>query len=572
MIAGDGTHYSFLATSKDDMLEWMESITSSKTLDPSPLLLHASGGAVIHTGFMSCQEFANEFPCEGSTSTARPLLQSKISDVNFCGAFSAIDYGRHWTVLRSSGLVQCLVNGKPETLFNLADCHRVKVNNPREMREGVDYGFEVENTESKFVLRADLPTEHCDWVLAIEQILKKLDHTQLLQGHRKRESGYVALKRLLLTGQQQQATNGRASQLYCFPRILDDMEDIYDPPPPATHPPPPKLRPGPRSELLQKHRSPPKELSSPLSHSGLPTTPEDNVMPLPPKDYLPPPLPPRKEAPPPIPPKALRRPPSTISSTGSYSDADDDYIMMQSTLSSTGPSPMGTPLPATPRSRSVSQSSTQPITIPNRRSAKKSILLRADSESSSCANSPPTTASSIHSDARKHSNSNSFSFHRQNSFHSLSSSSYNIMRQVSISSINSETPPLPPRNGEKRSSGYSSPVFHPSYPSPGGRLPQSNTMNGISSHHTYNGRVEGVASQSDGMTVTELQEYHRHSNGRVPAHHPISKAGSVPRRLADSYTSEGYESDSGEDLSKVSGGRREGEAGGSDRGEGGLGK
>lgn len=527
------------------MLRWVESISSSKTLDPSPLLLHVTGGAVIHTGFMTCQEFA----CDASqgTNPSTPVLQRKISDVDFSGTFAAIDYGKHWTVLRSSGLVQCLVKGKPETLFNLSECHGVKVNNPREMREGVAYGIEVENTESKFVLRADLPTEHCDWVLAIEQILKKLDHAQLLHGHRKRESGYVALKRLLLTGQQQPAAGGRASQLYCFPRIFDDMEDIYDPP----KPPPPKQHSGPRSELLQKRGQRKERSPSSRANHDLPTTPEDNVVPLPPKDYLPPPLPPRKEVPPPIPPKAgssngaSPRPISTVSS-GSCSDADDDYIMMQSTHS-TGPSPMGTPLPATPRSRSVSQSSTQPITIPNRRCSKKSVLLRADSDSSSFAGSPTHASSSIHSDVRKHSSS-SFSFHRQNSNQSLNSS-YNNMRQVSVSSINSETPPLPPRNGEKRSSGYSSPIF---YPSPG-RLPQSSTMSGLSSHTISRSNSED-ASRSDGMTVTELQQYHRTTNGRVPAH-PISKAGSVPRQLVSSYVSEGYESDhdsSAEDLDKVS--------------------
>lgn len=535
------------------MLRWVESISSSKTLDPSPLLLHATGGAVIHTGFMTCQEFA----CEGVNPT-KPVLQRKISDVDFSGTFAAIDYGKHWTVLRSSGLVQCLVKGTPETLFNLAECHCVRVNNPREMREGVDYGIEVENTDSKFVLRADLPTEHCDWVLAIEQIMKKLDHAQLLQGHRKRESGYVALKRLLLTGQQQPAgTNGRASQLYCFPRIFDDLEDIYNSPK-VIHTPPPKEHPGPRSELLQKQKSPKETSPTPRVNRELPTTPEDNVMPLPPRDYLPPPLPPRREVPPPLPPKAgslTRRPISTVSS-GSCSDADDDYIMMQSNRSSTGPSPMGTPLPSVPRSRSISQSPSQPITIPNRRSsnAKKSILLRTDSESSSVASSPPQTGSSIHNDARKHSVSNSSSSNRQNSIQSLNSNSYtNMLSQVSVSSINSETPHLPPRAGEKQSSGYASPVFYPS-PSPG-RFPQSNTMGGISSHAASHA-CSGDSSRSDGMTVTELQQYHRTTNGRVPAAHPISKAGSVPRQVVtSSYVSEGYESDhsSNEDLIQVGG-------------------
>lgn len=557
MITGDKTHYTFLATSKDDMLQWVESISSSKTLDPSPLLLHATGGAVIHTGFMTCQEFA----CD-SGEGVNPLVQRKISDANFSGSFAAIDYGKHWTVLRSSGLIQCLVKGKPETLFNLADCMKVKVNNPREMKEGVDYCIEVENAGSKFVMRADLPTDHCDWVLAIEQILKKLDHTKLLQGHRKRESGYVALKRLLLTGGGQQQQNGgrRASQLYCFPRIFDDMEDIYDPPK-LINPPPPKEHSGPCSELLQKLKTATKETEhSPLNVIQEPNgTAEDNIMPLPPRDYLPPPLPPRNEVPPPLPPKGssaivIRRPTSTVSSS-SHSDADDDYIMMQSTsLSSVPPSPLGTPVS---RSRSVSQSPSQPITIPNRRASKRSILLRADSESSSFAGSPPPIGNSLRNlqegaelvlvdVTRKHSISG---LHRQSSNHSLGSSYGNMIRQISVSSINSETPPLPPpRNGEKRSSGYASPIMYPSPTVPGSRLPQSSTMGRISSHAALPIPLEN-SSRSDGMTVNELQQYRKIMNGRVSGH-PVSKAGSVQRQLVSSYKSEGYESNhsSSEDL------------------------
>lgn len=544
VTVSDGPQYCFLATSKDDMLQWVESVCSSKTLDPSPLLLYLSGGAVIHTGFTSCQEFA----CNASEAVSPSRLQRKISDANFSGTFAAIDYGKHWTVLRSSGLVQCLVKGLPETLFNLATCQRVKVNNPREMREGVDYCIEVENAESKFVLRADLPTEHCDWVLAIERVMKKLDHAQFLEGHRKRESGYVALKRLLLMDQPPQPGNGRASQLYCFPRMFDDMEDLYEQPPKPSHPPPPKEHPGPRSELLHRLR-PTKEEPS------LPPPAEANPMPLPPKDYHPPPLPPRKEVPPPLPPKlgAGRRPCSTLSS-GSFSDPDDDYIMMQSSRSSTGPSPLTTPIPSSQRRcNSVSQSPSQPIMIPNRRHSKKSVLLRADSESST---SPTHTGgSSLYK--RSVSNSSS-SFQRQNSNQnsnqSLNSSSYNnaamMMRQVSVSSVTSETPPLPPRNGEKRSSGYASPIFYPS-PSPGclgGKMTQSSTMGGIAAHSMpYSTAHAEVTSKSDGMTVHELQQYHRTSNGR----HPISKAGSMS---VSSFVSEGYESDhsaSEEDLAQV---------------------
>jgi hypothetical protein len=78
-------------------------------------------------------------------------------------------------------------------------------------------------------------------------------------------------------------------------------------------------------------------------------------------------------------------------------------------------------------------------------------------------------------------------------------------------------------------------------------------MNGIASQHTCNGYAEGAASRSDGMMVTELRQFRKTSNGRVPAHHCVSKAGSIPRKPVGSYVSEGYESDhsSSEDLSQV---------------------
>ena len=562
--SNDGTQYLFLTTSKDDLFRWVESITSSKTLDPSPLLLHVTGGAVLHTGFMTCQEFARE-----TKQGARPTVKRKLSDVDLFGTSAAVDYGKHWTVLRSKGLVQCMVKGRPETLLDLAQCQRVRVENPREMREGSKYGIEVECAESRFVLRAEVPTDHCDWVLAVEQVLRKLDRSKLLQGHRKRESGYVALKRLLLTsaGQQEEGagSGGHVSQLYCFPRISDDMEDIYDPPV-APPPPTPREHVGPRSELLQK---PKEELPLPPAQD---TPPEDNVMPLPPKDYLPPPLPPRNDDPPPLPPKArptpavVQRPTSTVSS-GNCSDADEDYVMMQSysAYSSVPPSPQSAHLsPTTPRGRTISSSSasTQPISIPNRRASKRSVLLRNDSESSSPSHSLRQlheVGSAATTDLpRKESSSSSFLL-RQNSNQSLGSLSYtSVMRQASLSSMGTENPPLPPgRSGEKRSSGYTSPVF---YPSPcvgggsGGRLTQSSTMGGISSHagHAPTSRGEEDGSRSDGMTVTELR--YGNMNGKVPTSSSHKPGRGHTPSISSSYASEGYGSNhsSTEDLEQVS--------------------
>ncbi len=547
VVTSEGNCYSFLATGKDDVLQWVESLNSSRTLDASPLLLHTSEGAVIQTGFMKCQEYAYE---PNEVNPFKPLVQRKLGvNTGQAGMHSAIDYGKHWTVLRSSGLIQCLVKGRPETLFNIAECQRVKVNNPKELKEGADYSIEIENLESRIVMKADLPSEHSDWVLAIEQILKKLDHARLLQGHRKRESGYVALKRLLLTGAGQPAPGGgnRGSQLYCFPRIFDDMEDIYDPPK-LTNPLPPKQRSGHRSELLKTK----------ISEGS-----EDNSVPLPPRDYLPPPLPPRNDPVPPLPPKgsSFQRSGSIVSSE-SCSDFDDDYVMMQPS-----PSPSSTPLPASSlpcRSPNMSKSSTQPITIPNRRPSKRSALLRTDSESSSVAASPPPIGSSLRSlqeeidfptAGQGYPISGSFSLHRQNSNMSLTSSCSHKLRHMSVSSIDSSTPPLPPRNGfRKKSSGFVSPVMSSS-PC---RLirSQSNRFNGSYSHHqTTQDMSGGDCSMSDGMTILETKEHCLNGHAQNHTHHhPISKAGSVTRKLVSSYVSEGYESNhsSLEELPQVS--------------------
>ena len=502
------------------------------------MLLHTNEGAVIQAGLMDCQEFANESSVMG-ISPLQPMVHRKFGiNADFAGMYTAVDYGKHWTVLRSSGLIQCLVQGKPETLLSLVDCRKVKVSNPKEMKEGVeDYSIEMETAESKFVLRAELPTDHFDWVLSIEQTLKQLDHEKLLQGHRKRESGYVALKRLLLFPGQ-----SGGSQLYCFPRAFDDMEDIYDPPKVA-----PSLKRGKRSELL---RPPSIDEQS------------DNVIPLPPKDYLPPPLPPRNDAPPPLPPKVKAQ---TSLPNGHYrptsiggrnmSGPDDDYVMMQS--------PSGSYTP-TPHISSLGRSPSQPITIPNRRSSKRSALLRTDSESSSVISSPPPSGCSL-SDlhggynpstsqrSRGHSiSSSTHSLNRQNSFQSLNSS---ITQQLlSNCSLNS-TPPLPPRNGV-RSSGYSSPLLDMS-PSPGLHRSQSNRFNGsrqlvmtpeaVNPRYANGGRHE-ESSKSDGMMVMEAK--HHFQMGQKG--HPVSVAGSVVTH-SRSFGSDGYGSShsSAEDLSTV---------------------
>ena len=509
---------------------------------------------------------------------------------NRSGTFAAVDYGRHWTVLRSSGLVQCLVDGKPETIFNFADCQKVKVHNPKEMREGSDYCFEIDTTNSRFALKAELPTDHFDWVIAIEQILKQQKREKLLQGHRKRESSYIALKRLLLSEGQNGGGVG-SSQLYCLPRAFDDMEDIYDPPKKAAEPPPPPTGVGKRehkrSELLRP------------SCNGVGTAGEEkdnvigkieeedkeNVIPLPPKDYLPPPLPPRNDAPPPLPPKGRTlslsrksppghipldiRPGSIVSTGSGQSDPDNDYVMMQSSQQALS---SGSQTPTTPCGSLGCSSSiaSQPITIPNRRTSasKRSVLLRGDSESSSITNSPPQSyGNSLREGPSPLHSSHGFS---------VSSSTHSLHRQNSITSLGSSygrqglTSPLHTRERDL-SSGYNSPLLDMS-PSPGGlKRSQSHCyringmakrllMTGSGSHSTAGRPESSGPSKSDGMIVSEVQSqfpYNHHHHRHQPLRSQTSN-GTTGRHMIGilhtwSMESDGYGSSnsSTEDLSQV---------------------
>lgn len=499
-----------------------------------------------------------------------------------------MDYGKHWTVLRSSGLVQCLVDGKPETIFNFAKCQKVKVHNPKEMKEGSDYCFEIDTADSRFALKAELPTDHFDWVIAIEQILKQLKKEKLLQGHRKRESSYIALKRLLLSeGQRGVGGGGGNSQLYCLPRAFDDMDDIYDPPKKPEPPPPPAAgvvkREHKRSELLR------------LSSNGVGLEEEknigrieeeedkENVIPLPPKDYLPPPLPPRNDAPPPLPPKgrtlSLSRKsppghlpldirPSSVASTGSgQSDPGNDYVMM---MSSQQAHSSGSQTPTTPYGSLGNNSIiSQPITIPNRRTttSKRSALLRGDSESSSITSSPPQSyGNSLREGIEMPS-----PFHSSHGY-SVSSSMHSLHRQNSITSLGSSygkqglTSPLPVQR--EFSSGYNSPLLDMS-PSPGLKRSQSHCyringtakrlpMTGNGSHSIATGHPESGPSKSDGMMVSEVQNHFHHNHHHHQQLCSQISNGATSRHMIGiphtwSMESDGYGSSnsSTEDLSQV---------------------
>lgn len=465
------------------------------------------------------------------------------------------------------------------------------------MREGSDYCFEIDTADSRFSLKAELPTDHFDWVIAIEQILKQLKREKLLQGHRKRESSYIALKRLLLSEGQGGGAGGGggggSSQLYCLPRAFDDMEDIYDPP--KKTPPPPAgvgKREHKRSELLR------------LSCNGVGMEGEEknigkieeeedkeNVIPLPPKDYLPPPLPPRNDAPPPLPPKgrtlSLSRKsppghipldirPSSVVSTGSgQSDPDNDYVMMQSSQQALS---SGSQTPTTPYgSLGCSSVASQPITIPNRRTSasKRSVLLRGDSESSSITNSPPQS----YGNSLREGMEMTSPLHSSHAAYSVSSSTHSLHRQNSITSLGSSygkqglPSPLSVRERDL-SSGYNSPLLDMS-PSPCLKRSQSHSyringtskrlpMTGNGPHSGAAGRPEsGGPSKSDGMMVSEVQNqfHHNHHHHHQHHHQPLRSQmsnGSTGRHMIGiphtwSMESDGYGSSnsSTEDLSQV---------------------
>ena len=225
----DGGQFIFSASDKQDMLLWIEALEAASHLDPSTMLLHSRDGVVVHTGYLDCQEFALESGDSSPLQSPPPLYRRLASTPNFSGVYSAVDYGRHWTVLKSSGLVQCLVRGRPETLFSLLDAVKVKVHNPREGREGGNYFISLFDKTSQVVLQAECLSDHFDWVLAVERVLQDKGIQDRLCGDRGNQSGYVTLKRLMMMQERGKlGQRGSVMQLYAMPRLLNTLDDVYD--------------------------------------------------------------------------------------------------------------------------------------------------------------------------------------------------------------------------------------------------------------------------------------------------------------------------------------------------------
>ena len=435
------------------MLRWIEALDTASRLDPSAMLIHSGDGAVVQTGYLECQEFVLESSSDGPASSPSPPLHRRLgSTPEFTGTYSAVDYGRHWTVLKSSGLIQCFVRGRPETLFSLCDAVKVKVHNPREGGGAESYFIDIFDKASRIVLQAVCASDHFDWVVAVERVLQDRGLQNKLCGDRGNQSGYVTLKRLMMM--QERGTlgeRGSAMQLYAMPRLLNTLDDVYDPSEGGNSEPPP-LAMSPSSSAHSARRDATYENQNPS-----PLSPHSYV------NFVPPPLlPPRPEAPP--------LPPKGISADGSQEggenlsppeNEDEEYVMMHphslpSTPSTLPSSPLS--LPFTPIGAHPGGHPSQPITIPGHRlpgQPPKPLVLTGTSSSSPHTPSPdsalpPSLSSSHHS-------SNTPSSHR----HTSSSSSLSRRQLVSTnggaspssSSPNQFQKPVHPDHAHQEQSG-----------------------------------------------------------------------------------------------------------------------
>ena len=486
-------------------------------MEPSLLLLHASGGTVILAGYMDCQEFALE---GGKYNPLQAPFRERLgTKVDFSNrSLAAVDYGKHWTVLKNSGLVQCLVDGKPETLFDLADCRVVTVLNPKVTMMGADYSIDVETSSTKIVLRAEHPSDHADWSLALESILKKEGREGILRGNRCDECGYMALKRLIMMNAAV-GEGGGGSGLYSLPPRFNDMEDIYT----VT-----SLG-GPASCPISSF--PPRSSSIAVPRgSGSGPFPSRNGM-------SPPALPPKRSATGPTSPEHGVPSPASLGSTvlPDAGEMVDEYIAME---------PLATP-PSTkenttlPRSFSISSAglalrstplpSSQPIMVPNRRPSKQSSLLRNDSESSSYTNSPPVFGSSLgecdHFCKERLSGGQLTPLHGHQGY-----GNQLVSRDLSSTSLHDAehgAPPLPPRSetmnrGQRPLVSGSSYTRTPSF----SNLQRSNSsLSRMSPLAPTTTGGSSKWSQSEGMMVSEVQRQ---------LSHPVGTAGFLSQSLVGS--------------------------------------
>ena len=513
------------------MLRWVEAIGSSASLDPSPILLQDGGGTVVHACYLSCQRFSKD---SENFSPLQAMSRQKLGQPISTPSSSPISFGRHWSVLKNSGLLQCLVEGRPVTLLSLSDCHSICINNPQTMKEGAEFSVRLYTAEAVFVLRADMPTDHFEWTTAAEWVLRELNCARILCGDKCRESGYVALKRLIML--HKSGVSGMELGPCC--RDSSIIQSLYCDTSCRDQP-----------DGCEEHKL--TEVVPPLP----PRTRDrgSSAPPLPPRD--PPPLPPKHS-------NSLQRgrAPSIIStsSNGSVNFDPDEYIIMQSprctspnhTVTSTSscsiPSPISEgedylamkpfpppsftntpiqpprPLPrgrATslhpPAQRVLFGSPSPPVSIPGTpRPAKRSFLLRTNSESSSISDStgqtPPVPP-----------HRNASPLHPQRTSHSLS-------RNCGLYK-------------DRMNSGYPAQLEHPSSP----LIQRSNSTVLPPSSNSLQSSSDEMSS-SDGLTVNETKQSgcgHQYNHG--------GSCFSVGSELYDSSTASSSCS-SAEDIAQVS--------------------
>ena len=295
--------YLFNTIDKSDTLRWIEAIESATRQEPSQFLLQgSSGGTVVFAGFLTC----SYYPSVTTNDPLKPAAAVKpgegVRDV-------PVSYGKLWSVLKSSGLIQCMVDSKPVDIVNI--CENINKINVYK-NDGGDYIIKITNDNDDLIMMADTASEHYDWVLNIENILLKNNISGLLVDHTNKDNSYVILKRLI------SSQNGRE---------------------------------GIRGSVLISPSSESQVLNDLYSFDGGRVSPdgcdETSILELPPvpprgSSAPPPPLPPRD--PPPLPPKkgnSLQRIRSSsnnsyvsVTSSNGSIEVNDEYVLMQPSVPS----------------------------------------------------------------------------------------------------------------------------------------------------------------------------------------------------------------------------------------------
>ena len=461
--------------------------------EPSPFLLQGSaGGTVVYAGFITCTHYtiANSNPLQ-------PIVSSKLGEGGGEGS-APVCYGKLWSVLKSSGLIQCMVDSKPVELVSIyKDIKSINV-----IKNEGEYSIKITTMSGSLLsLVADNLTEHYEWVINIEDILLKNNITGLIINDTSRHNGYVVLKRLMSNQREKEGVRG--SQLISPSSEIQVLKELY-------------------SSSTSFDRASPDGCEE-KTGEGPPLPPRGSSAP-------PPPLPPRD--PPPLPPKkanSLKRNPSYQGTPTSNGEIIDDYIIMQppptpptvpSTLRLTPnhsfncsiPSPiteLSSPsgddyMTMNPAAAVTSHNNSMPISIPGNTlgrqpASRRCVLLRSNSEidgNSSSTHSEATPPLPPRSSSPRHARSLSKSKNSTSSLRSRSHSTVGVMPpQPSSSSLihSSVSDGLMVREVKERFSGG------------GGGIASSYT-DSVSSIQSYSSDVLDISGISASFSAESSQE------------------------------------------------------------------